>query len=317
MSWFGPAARLGECPRWDRATGVLSWVDIDGGSLHRARFVGGTWDVGTDQIGAPLAGAVAVAGSPAGRYVLARGGDLVLWQAGAGDLAVAPVLSTQERPGLRLNETVTDPRGRIWVGSMAYDWTAGAGSFFVAEQDGSVRRVLTGHTITNGVAWSPDGSVMYTTETRPGSITAWDVGSDGDPKRPRPVVTADGTNGSPDGLAVDSEGNLWSAFAGGGHVTCFSPDGRVLHRIEVPSPLVTSCCFSGPDLDRLVVTTGTKNLTTEMLAQFPDSGRVWDAGRVGVRGLAQRPTTVSLAPPAAVDPTVTAHHHARPGEGED
>lgn len=297
MSWFGPVATLGECPRWDEATQQLSWVDIDGGRLHRARLRDDAWVVETAQVEPPLAGAVVVAGADAGTFVLSQGGDLVLWREGR-TLAEVPVLAPEDVRTLRLNETVTDPRGRIWVGSMAYDWTPGAGSFYVAEPDGRVRRVLTGYTITNGVGWSPDGSVMYTTETRPGCITAWDVGPDGDPVGPRPLVTADGSDGNPDGLAVDTDGNLWSAFAGGGHVTCFSPRGEVLERIEVPTPLVTSCCFAGPGLDRLVVTTGTKKVAEDVLARHPGSGRAWDAGAVGARGLPQRPTTVDLRRPS-------------------
>lgn len=304
MSWFGPVSILGECPRWDVSSEVLSWVDIDGGALHRARLEGDTWSVVTDHVTPPLAGAVAVSGQPSGTFVLAQGGDLVLWREGEGGLTreSVPVLTSSEPDRLRLNETVTDPRGRIWVGSMAYDWTPGAGSFYVVEPDGMVRRVLGGYTITNGVGWSPDGSTMYTTETQPGCITAWDVGPDGDPIRPRAVVTADGSDGKPDGLAVDVEGNLWSAFAGGGHVTCFSTRGVALERIEVPTPLVTSCCFTGPLLDRLVVTTGTKRVAAEVLARHPGSGRAWDAGLVGVSGLPQCGTIVDLAPASRAEP---------------
>lgn len=303
MTWFGPVTTLGECPRWDDATQTLSWIDIDGGTLHRATLAQAGWQVTTDAVAAPLAGAVA-AGGPRhlASHLVAVGGDLASWSAERGLHDAIPVLAPHTTGALRLNEMVTDPSGRIWVGSMAYDWTPGAGSFFVLEPDGTVRRVLTGYTITNGVGWSPDGSVMYTTETRPGCITAWDVGPDGDPVNGRPIVTVDGSEGRPDGLAVDTDGNLWSAFAGGGHVTCFSAKGRILHRVDVPAPLTTSCCFAGPDRDRLVVTTGTKRLDATTLRRFPDSGRTWDAGVVGATGLPQvpaRPGTAREVTPGA------------------
>jgi sugar lactone lactonase YvrE len=279
VTWFGPVSTLGECPRWDDATGTLTWVDIDGGTLHRATLHGIEWRTQTMQLDAPLAGALAVDDK---NYVVALGTDLVAWSEvdGIGDR-----IQLLQSDAVRLNEAVTDPRGRIWVGSMAYDWTSGAGAYFVLESDGRVRRVIDGGTIPNGMGWSPDGAVMYTTESRPGRITAWTVGPDGDPVQPRTLVEADGSDGSPDGLAVDVDGNLWSAFAGGGHVTCFSPTGRVLHRVEVPAPLPTSCCFAGPDRDRLVVTTGTKRLDPASLERFPESGQVWDAGRVGAVGV--------------------------------
>ncbi len=287
MSWFGPVSVLGECPRWDESTGTLSWVDIDGGTLHRAVSGAHGWVVASDVVAAPLAGAVAV--SESAKHILALGTDLVGWSPATGLTDRVRVLDDERT---RLNETVTDPWGRIWVGSMAYDWTPGAGCYFVLEPDGVVRRVLTGYTITNGVGWSPDATVMYTTETRPGCVTAWRVGADGDPVAPRPLVTVDGSYGLPDGLAVDADGNLWCAFAGGGQVRCFSPAGRFLHRIDVPAPLTTSLCFTGPGRDRLIVTTGTKRLDAATLERFPDSGRTWDAGVVGATGLPQLPATV-------------------------
>ncbi len=296
MSWFGGTATLGECPRWDGDTQSLTWVDIDGGTLHRAVLVDGAWGDTQWSVGAPLAGAVAVDGA-ADTYVLSLGGDLVTWHPASGAGEALSVLAPDQGERLRLNETVTDPWGRIWVGSMAYDWTAGAGSFSVRHRDGLIARVIEGCTITNGVGWSPDGTQMYTTETRPGAITAWRVDEHGMPTDPRVVVTSDGTDGNPDGLAVDTEGNLWSAFAGGGHVTCHSPQGRVLHRVGVDAPLATSCCFAGPERDRLVVTTGTKRLDAETLRRHPSSGRVFDAGVVGATGLPQRPAAPT-SPPA-------------------
>lgn len=265
MSWFGPVATLGECPRWDDASQTLTWVDIDGGTLHRARLVDDAWIPESWPVGTPLAGAVALDGD-LDTYVVSLGGELVDWHPRRGFGARVAVLPPEQCETVRLNETATDPKGRIWVGSMAYDWTPQAAAFFVRESTGEVRRVLTGFTITNGVGWSPDGTQMYTTETRPGCITSWRVGSDGDPTDPQVVVTVDdASDGNPDGLAVDTDGNLWSAFAGGGHVTCFSPTGRVLHRVEVDTPLVTACCFAGPGRDRLVVTTGTKRLDAATL----------------------------------------------------
>lgn len=295
MSWFGPVATLGECPRWDEATQTLTWVDIDGGTLHRGRRVADAWDEESWTVGVPLAGGVAVEGDP-NAYVVSLGGDLVDWHPDRGLGGRVAVLPPESGASARLNETVTDPQGRVWVGSMAYDWTPGAGAFYVHDDTG-VREVLSGFTITNGVGWSPDGATMYTTETGPGSIISWRVGPDGNPIDPRVVISVDGGDGAPDGLAVDTDGNLWSAFAGGGHVACISPLGRMLHRVEVGVPLTTSCCFAGPSRDRLVVTTGTKRMSPDELARHPEAGRVLDAGPVGAVGLPQvatRSTAVRL-----------------------
>lgn len=61
--------------------------------------------------------------------------------------------------------------------------------------------------------------------------------------------------GKPDGLCVDAAGGVWVACWGGGRVLRVSADGTVERMVEVPTPLVTSCAFAGPDLDTLIITT--------------------------------------------------------------
>jgi sugar lactone lactonase YvrE len=294
LSFLGPPAVLGECPRWDERRQELSWVDIDGGTLFTAAPQPGGWMVTPYDVGTPLPGATLVHDGHDDRWLVAVGSGLAAWSPASGLGPPVEIETTAAPSPLRLNELVTDPTGRVWVGSMAYDWTPRAGGFFRIDPDGGVRRVIDGITIANGVGWSPDGTRMYTTDTVPGRITAWDYDlRRGQPSRPRVLVDAAGADGRPDGLAVDEDGNLWSAFAGGHRISCFSPAGRELHRLPVPAPNPTSCCFAGPERDRLLVTTGRKRLPASVLAEFPDSGRVFDAGPIGVRGLPQPRTTVT------------------------
>ena len=66
--------------------------------------------------------------------------------------------------------------------------------------------------------------------------------------------------GTPDGLAVDSAGNVWVALNGAGRVRCHSPQGDVLAEVVLPVRLVTSCTFGGDDLRDLYVTTSREDL---------------------------------------------------------
>lgn len=312
MSWFGRALTLGECPRWDDERGVLSWVDIDGGTLYEGHEDASGWTEAWHQVGTPLAGAMRWADRE--DWLVAVGGEVAMWTVADGLRPLVMVEPAHQHCPVRLNEMVTDPIGRLWVGSMAYDWTPGAGAFFRIDHDGSVHRVLGGITVANGMGWSPDGSVVYTTDTGPAQITAWDYDlGTGEVSRPRRFVRAGQGDGKPDGLAVDTEGNVWSAFAGGYRVSCFDPTGRDIHRVVVPSPNPTSCCFVGPERDRLVVTTGRKRLAAGVLAVYPDSGRIWDAGRLGARGLPQLP--YCGAPPGS-SPQVSGTRAQRRSERE-
>ncbi len=85
------------------------------------------------------------------------------------------------------------------------------------------------------------------------------------------------TDGLPDGMCADADGNLWIAVWGRGRVECRTPQGRLLATVAVDAPHTTSVAFAGPDLDLLVITTATT-------AGHPGSGRLFTA-RVGAVGL--------------------------------
>jgi sugar lactone lactonase YvrE len=84
-------------------------------------------------------------------------------------------------------------------------------------------------------------------------------------------------------LAVDAEGGIWVALWGGGAVLRFSAAGALEERLELPVMGVTSCCFGGPRLDTLYVTTAARGAAHEPLA-----GAVF-ACRPGVAGLPATP----------------------------
>jgi sugar lactone lactonase YvrE len=65
-------------------------------------------------------------------------------------------------------------------------------------------------------------------------------------------------DGMPDGLAVDTDGCLWVALAGGGAVRRYAPDGAVVEQVDLPVAFPTSCAFGGDDLTDLFVTTGSR-----------------------------------------------------------
>ena len=78
--------------------------------------------------------------------------------------------------------------------------------------------------------------------------------------------------GFPDGLTVDIENRIWLAHWGGARVTCFSPDGKRIGRINLPVPQVTSCAFGGPDLSTLYITTAARTLDMD---EFPLAGSLF------------------------------------------
>jgi sugar lactone lactonase YvrE len=99
----------------------------------------------------------------------------------------------------------------------------------------------------------------------------------------RAAIPVASDQGRPDGLAVDAEGGIWVALWGGGAVQRYTPEGQLDAHLELPVSQVTSCCFGGPDLATLYVTSAARGAEHEPLA-----GLLF-ACRPGVQGLPATP----------------------------
>ena len=158
--------------------------------------------------------------------------------------------------GLRMNDGDVDPAGRFVAGSMARDARPEMGSLYLREIDGSVRTLIAGVTISNGLAWSANGDLMYYVDSGLQAIDVMDYDLEsGTISQRRRWVDVPENDGTPDGIAIDSEGCLWVALWGGGKVRRYSPDAQVIGEVELPVPRVSACGFGGPGLDRLFITT--------------------------------------------------------------
>jgi sugar lactone lactonase YvrE len=269
---FSCSARVGEGPVWDG--GVLHWVDILGGAIY----------TGNPNIG--VVSAVSVPTLVGAAVPRAGGGYVVACADGFGAVRDGS-LDVRCRilgDGLRMNDAKCDPRGRLWAGSNAMDFDAGAGRLHVLHADWSTEVVLDGLTLPNGLGWSPDGATLYLVDSLAYEIYAFAVTSDGiDIGSRRVVATFDERQGMPDGMCVDAEGCLWVAVWGGGRVERIAPDGRRLRTVKLPVQQPSSCAFGGTGLDVLYVTSAREGLD---LAESAQDGWVFVLRDPGVRGLA-------------------------------
>jgi len=140
-------------------------------------------------------------------------------------------------------------------------------------------------TISNGLAFSPDGRTMYHADTPVQVIHGYDYdAASGTPANPRVLARFTAEGDRPDGAAVDREGCYWTALYKGGKLKRIAPDGRLLHEYPLPAMCPTMCAFGGPDLKTLYVTTARQLRDAEELARLPQSGGIF-AMRVDVPGL--------------------------------
>ena len=267
-------AALGEGCVWSPIEDLLIWVDITGQAVHRFDHASGqpvsVWRYPQSVGNAAL--------RASGGLALGLGASVALTD------RVGAIETVIELPGEpasnRANDGAVDPAGRLFQGTMSdSDPGAPVAALHRVDADGTARRVLSDVSISNGMGWSPDGATMYYIDTLTFRVDRFDYDPDtGEIDGRRPFLTFDGSTGGPDGMTMDAEGCLWVAFFGGYHVQRFSPEGERLETVVTPgAPQTTCCCFGGPDLDTLYITTARDSIAGVNTEGEPNSGALFAA----------------------------------------
>jgi sugar lactone lactonase YvrE len=273
------AAEIGEGPLWDPRCGRLYWLDVFARRLH-------CYDPATSSdtvvVLSDMPGSLACRAS--GGLVAATPRGFCSLDPDTGAMSVLAAVEGDD-DATRMNDGKVDPAGRFWAGTMG-DGTEPVGSLYRLDADLSVRPMVSGITIANGLGWSPDASTMYYIDTPTLTVDAFDFDvASGELENRRILVDLRSADvGGPDGMAMDAEGCLWVATWGSGAVRRFSPEGDPLEVVDVPTSATSSCAFGGPDLEDLYITTATHTLTDADRAAQPHAGGLFRY-RPGVRGL--------------------------------
>jgi sugar lactone lactonase YvrE len=273
---------LAESPVWFADRSQLLWIDVEEGSVFVGRLhdavVETTRHYGFDhKVGAVVPG-------DDGSLLVAGQDRLVV---------VAPDGARRDGPSIlsgdasRSNDGACDPSGRFLVGTYHFDERENEDTLQRLERDGTLTLIDADLSISNGLAWSPDGTLMYSTDTAKGIIWVRDYDTATGRVGTRCAhLTIEG--GHPDGIAMDVQGSLWIAMWGDGEIRSFSPAGEPRDVVSIPAPHVSSVAFVGDDLDLLLVTTAYRDLDAQGRTLYPDAGRLFVAD-VGVTG---HPTTL-------------------------
>ena len=266
-----------EGPIWDARTGQLVFVDQYAGRVLVADYDPAATALVTRRaydLGAAI-GAVVPLREPGA-------GWLVAWSQGFGHLTTDGDVTALQQPeptSNRMNDGKCDPAGRFWAGSIGWEKTPGAASLYRLDpgpdgtEPGELTPVLHDVTISNGLAWTPDGATMYYIDTPTKRVDRFTVRADGTLADRTPVVEIDG--GDPDGMCIDDEGCLWVAVWGGSAVHRYAPTGELLAVVDVGTAQVSSCCIGGSGGSTLFVTTSQEGMTPEQCAADPDAGQVF------------------------------------------
>ncbi len=261
---------VAESPVWDQAARRLLFCDISGRRINALSV-----DTGARE-GWDFPDMVASFGlCRSGRLVVAQRHHVVLFDPRSGVLTdLTPKVA--EPSTNRLNDGKVGPDGAFWVGSMdGNSPRQKVAALYRVTADGRIDKQEDGYAGSNGLAWAPDGRIMYHSDSTAGTIEAWDFDpAIGSRSNHRILATLTGEDGRPDGAATDSEGNYWSAGPSAGCLNCFSPTGALLRKWVFPVPGPTMPCFAD---NALYVTTLRDGKSAQMLADHPTLGGLFRA----------------------------------------
>ena len=245
---------VGEGPLWHPYEKRLYWVDITGGKMFWYEPSTNTHDQFFE-------------GKTIGGFTIQKDGSFLLFLENGSiaslknntmEYLVSEIL---EERGMRFNDVVTDPEGRVFAGTMHQNSDLALngeklGNLYRIDKDMSINKVLQGTKIPNGMGFSLDHKTMYYTDSGNKSIYSFDYDKNtGNISNQKSLITVPDGEGLPDGMTVDSNGDIWSASAGGYSLNQYSSSGVQKQSIKIPASMVSSLTFGGDNLDDMFITT--------------------------------------------------------------
>jgi len=278
-------AQTGEGAFWDNERQRLFWVDIPKGEINC--FNPETNENKSWQLDEPVG---CLAPSVRGDLILAtRSG---FWRF---DLETSKKTALHDPeadlPANRFNDGTTDPKGRLWAGTMKDGGEPSAdGAFYRLDPDLRSTKWVDGIFTTNGLTFSPDGKTLYSADSNRSVQTIWAADYDlesGTPGERRVFFDARAVAGRPDGGTVDADGCYWMAGVSGWQLVRLTPEGEIDRIVDLPVERPSKPMFGGKSLDVLFVTSIGTGLTPGTEDRQPQAGGLFAVTGLGVQGVEQ------------------------------
>lgn len=159
---------------------------------------------------------------------------------------------------LRYNDGDYDPKGRILLGTTGYKrFAPGESCLYAVNIDGSdLKKIVENTSISNGIAFSPNSEYLYFIDSPTKKVGRYKYDANtGSCEFDKYIVEITG-NAVPDGMCIDSDGNIYVAEWGGFRVCKWNPEtGECLKEYPIPVQNVSSCTLGGKDHKTLFITT--------------------------------------------------------------
>jgi L-arabinonolactonase len=270
---------LGECVLWNPGDERVYWTDVYGQKLYSCDADGQQLVVRElpDKLGS-------FAFDLDGNLLAAFAKGLYRYQLATGRVDQLTHFEPQLAP-TRLNDGRADRGGRFVVGGCHQGFYNPVSSVISYTGGNTARTLIAGVALTNGIAFSLDGTRMYFSDSETYLYHWYEYDPRSGQLGARHLLTElTRGQGFADGSCVDADDRLWNARYYGGLVQQYRPDGSEALRVRLPTLCPTCVCFGGPELDTLFITTGSKDLNDEQLRAQPGAGGVFVV-RPGVKGV--------------------------------
>ncbi|AWB68164.1 gluconolaconase [Saccharobesus litoralis] len=262
---------LGEGVLWDEINQSVWWLDIEGCQIFQ-------YHLATKQL--------ETYSTPerVGCFGFIENSDklIVAFESGIGYFSpesgeIDWLAKPEQAQGSRFNDGRLDRLGRFWPGTMmeAEQDAEPLAKLYQVNANGEVIERLDGIRVCNGLCWSPDGLVMYHADSPTRTIWRYDSNPETGELSNKQVFVQTPENIFPDGSTVDKHGNMWNAQWDGARVTCYSPNGQQLGKIDVPAGRSSCVAFGGENLDLMFVTSAKIGLTEQQLQEQPHAGHLF------------------------------------------
>jgi gluconolactonase len=286
---------VGEAPFFDAETQNLYWTDIMGGQIFRMDTT--TYRTYTARIlGENYISFIFPVDGTTNQYIIGAGKRLLLitWDGTTTMAQITRILAELPTDGVRFNDAKTDSRGRLYLGTMiteetgnVFDFGKRVGSLYRYTMAEGLTEIKTKVGLSNGIAFNDKTNTMYFVDSydlnikqfgydvKTGAISGEKILTD---------LTSFGTTKTnvPDGLTIDTEGNVYVAMFGGSRILKVNTTtGKVMTEIPMPVSQVTSMCFGGKNLDTMFVTTAGMEITN---TQTYPAGYLFKVTGFGSRG---------------------------------
>ncbi len=187
----------------------------------------------------------------------------------------------------RINDGKTDPAGNLWFGTMDnLERKIEKGSLYKLDKNFKLIKVDKNYRITNGPAFIDQYNFFHTDSPKK-IIYKIKINKNNKIVSKKIFKKLSPEDGSPDGMTLDKNKNLWVAHFHGACISVFNSKAKLIHKINFPAKNITNCTFGGQNNSELFVTTATKGMSKAEMRKFSYSGYLFSV-KTNTKGILQK-----------------------------